>query len=183
MAGRYKGKTIAAQVAIRSDRRKDAEVLTRIANGSEIEVGITPTSADGTKWRQVAYAYKKHGYIMDTYITVTDKTAKYYMYDTLSSFGDQIYVRGNSDKSSSSGDIHNIQTALNKLADKVKKNSTGTLPTIVVDGIFGPNTETAVKKAQSYMGCTADGKVGPHTKARLYYCAYDQGGWPLAENA
>lgn len=34
---------------------------------------------------------------------------------------------------------------------------------IKADGIFGPNTEAAVKKYQSEHGCTPDGIVGPHT--------------------
>jgi len=74
-----------------------------------------------------------------------------------------------------------LQLSLNRLADNAKEDGTGNLPKIDADGIFGSKTEAAVKKAQSYMGCTPDGKVGPHTKARLYYCAYKRGGWPLAE--
>lgn len=34
---------------------------------------------------------------------------------------------------------------------------------IRADGIFGPQTEAAVKKYQSEHGCTPDGIVGPHT--------------------
>lgn len=34
---------------------------------------------------------------------------------------------------------------------------------IKADGIFGPQTEAAVKKYQSEHGCTPDGIVGPHT--------------------
>lgn len=118
--------------------------------------------------------------MMSDFISISDRTSnKYYMIQTLKEFGNDLYVRGNSDLSADYGPIHNIQLALNVLYRLHFPN----LNEIVSDGIFGPNTETAVKNAQAFMGCTADGKVGPHTKARLYYCAYKKGGWPLAEVA
>jgi peptidoglycan hydrolase-like protein with peptidoglycan-binding domain len=36
-----------------------------------------------------------------------------------------------------------------------------------VDGIFGENTEQAVRNFQKAFGLTADGEVGPHTHAKL----------------
>ena len=184
MAGRYKGRTTANQVAIREDKRDDAAVLIRVPNGSDIEVSTTTSTGDGYTWREVAYAYKKHGYMMNSYISVTDATAKYYMYDTLEAFGDRTLMKGHSDELASSGPIHNVQRALNKLATMyVNSNPARPLQTIAVDGDFGSATKTAVENAQDFMGCSIDGKVGPHTKARLYRCAYGHGGWPLAENA
>ncbi len=185
MSANYKGRTNDTQVAIRESDSADAKVLMRLANGSEIEVSKTVVSySDGVAWRQVAYGYQKLGYMMDQFITITDKTAKYYMIETLENFGNQTYVRGDSDLRADSGDIHNIQTSLNRLASNFFSDIPGRpLMTVDVDGIFGSATETAVKNAQAFMGCDIDGKVGPHTKARLYYCAYGCGGWPLAENA
>src|SRR6476620_6258488 len=37
----------------------------------------------------------------------------------------------------------------------------------VIDGIFGGNTEAAVKQFQASNGLVVDGKVGPNTKAAL----------------
>lgn len=40
-------------------------------------------------------------------------------------------------------------------------------PSVVVDGVFGPQTEAKVKDFQSGSGLTADGVVGPQTWAAL----------------
>ena len=81
----------------------------------------------------------------------------------------------------SGGPIYNIQVALNKLASKYYSDDPDyPLMTVTKDGIFGSNTQKAVKSAQHFMGCTVDGIVGPKTKARLYYCAYNKGGWDLS---
>ena len=186
MAAGYKAKTTAAQVAIRDVASTNGTVLMRVTNGSEIEVGTSTVSdSSGNTWRRTAYGYQKVGYMMNNYISVTDRTSnKYYMIQTLEAFGNDLYVRGNSDLRADSGEIHNIQTALNTLYSKYfSTDSTRPLMKVDVDGIFGSNTETAVKNAQAFMGCDVDGKVGPQTKARLYYCAYGKGGWPLAEVA
>lgn len=184
MSGRYKGKTTASQVAIREDKRDEAAVLARLSSNTVIEVGTTTESGDGYLWRKVAYAYKKHGYMMNNYISVTDNTPNYYMFDTLEAFGDRTLMKGHSDTLSNSGPIHEVQRALNKLAEiYFNSNPNRPLKTVSVDGVFGAKTKEAVQNAQDFMGCSIDGKVGPHTKARLYRCAYGHGGWPLAEDA
>ena len=38
----------------------------------------------------------------------------------------------------------------------------------VADGIFGANTESAVKKWQTSHGLSADGIVGPHTYEKMF---------------
>jgi len=38
---------------------------------------------------------------------------------------------------------------------------------LVVDGIFGPNTTTVMKKWQTDNGLVADGLIGPKTKAKM----------------
>ena len=40
----------------------------------------------------------------------------------------------------------------------------------VIDGIFGGNTEAAVKQFQASNGLVVDAKVGPNTKASLMLC-------------
>ena len=41
----------------------------------------------------------------------------------------------------------------------------------VIDGIFGGNTEAAVKQFQASNGLLVDGKVGPNTKGRIMFCS------------
>ena len=41
----------------------------------------------------------------------------------------------------------------------------------VIDGIFGGNTEAAVKQFQAGNGLLVDGKVGPNTKASIMLCS------------
>ena len=182
----YKAKTNASQVAIRDWYSTNAAVLMRVANGSTIEVGTRLYyDSDGTAWRQCAYGLQKLGYMMNEFITITDQTKnKYRMIDTMEAFGNAIYQRGHSDLHADYGDIHNIQLALNKIAREYFSTIEGRpLLTVTVDGIFGSGTEKAVANAQAWLGCDIDGKVGPHTKARLGFVAYGYGGWPLAENA
>lgn len=181
----YKAKTTAKQVAIRDGTTTSATVLMRVDSGSEIEVRDANPGNDGKLWRAVAYGYQKHGYMMNDYISLIDSTSnKYFMIQTLETFGDKLYVRGNSDLHSDYGEIHNIQVTLNALYNKYTSHDPSRpLKKVTVDGIFGSGTEEAVKNAQAFMGCGVDGKVGPQTKARLYYSAYGKGGWPLAENA
>lgn len=177
MAACMKGKTNAAQVAIRANYSSSASVLMRVSQGAAIEVGNTVyTDSEGIAWREVAYGYQKLGYMMNEFITITDRTKKYYMIETLEEFGNNTWVRGNADIVETGGPIRNVQIALNRL-----QNTYGVGYSLLdTDGIFGSATENAVEMAQEFMDCAVDGKVGPETKARLYYCAYNKGGWPLS---
>lgn len=65
-----------------------------------------------------------------------------------------VVVKGSSLRSS----VRSIQAALNK-KDKAK---------LTVDGVFGSNTETAVKEFQHKNHLTDDGKVGPATWTKLF---------------
>lgn len=182
----YKAKTNAAQVAIRDWYTTGADVLMRVSNGSDIEVGRDiEYDSDGTAWRQCAYGFQKVGYMMNEFITITDSTAnKYHMIDTMTEFGNTIFERGHSDQMANSGPIHNIQRALNLIAEDYYSDIPNRpLLTVDVDGIFGSETEQAVENAQAWLRCDIDGKVGPHTKARLGFVAHGYGGWPLAEYA
>jgi peptidoglycan hydrolase-like protein with peptidoglycan-binding domain len=53
--------------------------------------------------------------------------------------------------------VKRVQRALRRTPD----------PSVVVDGVFGPQTEAKVKDFQSGSGLTADGIVGPQTWAAL----------------
>lgn len=181
LPGNRKGKTNNTQVAIRDHySTTSGNVLIRLNSGSEIEVGSTYYYGnDGNEWHEVGYAYKKHGYMMTDFITITDNDLKYYMIETLKDLGDANLSYGSRDPYTD-GPVRNLQRALNVMDDKYFYPG---VKTVEVDGAFGDETESAVKAAQTFMNCTSDGIVGPHTKARLYECAWDMGGWPLAENA
>jgi peptidoglycan hydrolase-like protein with peptidoglycan-binding domain len=53
-----------------------------------------------------------------------------------------------------------------------------TWPLLKVDGLFGSQTEKAVKAFQADAGITADGKVGPQTWFVIYYKCSNV--WPKA---
>ena len=64
----YKAKTTAAQVAIRDWYTTGGDVLMRVSNGSDIEVGRDiKYDSDGTAWRQCAYGFQKVGYMMNEF--------------------------------------------------------------------------------------------------------------------
>ena len=59
-------------------------------------------------------------------------------------------------------EVRLIQTYLNAIRRNVPS-----IPQLAVDGIFGPNTENAVRAFQRHFGLSADGIVGPITWAEL----------------
>ena len=64
-----------------------------------------------------------------------------------------------------------IQKLLNRIAESVTS-----IPSVNEDGIFGEETEKAVKAFQSYYGLDADGIVGPETWNRLVSVGYEANG-------
>lgn len=58
-------------------------------------------------------------------------------------------------------EVRNWQATLNRLADAGMPSQ----PKIAVDGLFGPRTKTATHIFQRWVHITADGIVGPKTRA------------------
>ena len=63
---------------------------------------------------------------------------------------------------SSGSDVMKIQEQLNRISDNYPL-----IPKLVPDGIFGPQTQEAVKVFQSVFGLTQDGVVGSRTWYRI----------------
>lgn len=70
----------------------------------------------------------------------------------INNFGSRILKSG-----SSGDDVKVLQSLLNYLPASI------TGPDLVVDGDFGPKTQAAVKKLQTYFGLSSDGVVGKNT--------------------
>ena len=59
----------------------------------------------------------------------------------------------------------------------------GSVYPLSVDGIFGPNTETALRRVQSHIGVASDGEYGPITRTHMSWengntgtpCIFDGG--------
>ncbi|KAB8335591.1 peptidoglycan-binding protein [Scytonema tolypothrichoides VB-61278] len=67
-------------------------------------------------------------------------------------------------KGSQGPEVRYLQDLLNQAE---RKKNFGSPPPVRVDGVFGANTETAVKNFQKYYGLTIDGVVGSKTWAKL----------------
>lgn len=92
----YKAKTNDVRVAIRDAASTSGTVVTRISNGSDIEVG-TSIIKDSTAntWRKVAYGYKNIGYMMTNFISIKSRTSnKYYMIEALEAWHQVVCPRG-----------------------------------------------------------------------------------------
>lgn len=61
-------------------------------------------------------------------------------------------------RGSRGNDVSSLQTMLNRVA-----TVNVSMPLLAVDGIFGPQTEQAVRMFQEYYGLTVDGIAGPQT--------------------
>ncbi len=67
--------------------------------------------------------------------------------------------------------VHSIQEMLNTLGFRVKKHGkrdgSTSFRTLIVDGVYGPDTESAVIDFQRSQGVLADGVIGPTTMGEL----------------
>lgn len=114
--------------------------------------GIQSDYAPGdTQWRGVTMSNGVQGYVMTDFIVNTKPMLVGDMFGTTTL------------KAKSTGTyVRNLQRCLIYLG-----YLGGT-----IDGIFGTNTENAVKKYQKAKGLTQDGKVGSNTKNALYNQCY-----------
>lgn len=76
-----------------------------------------------------------------------------------------------------SGDMHKpavkvLQTAMNLCFGK---SVLGSVYPLDADGIFGPNTLTALQRVQSHIGVAADGEYGPVTRSHFRWQNADTG--------
>lgn len=83
------------------------------------------------------------------------------------------YIRAGSSKTN----IKKVQTALNKLGYKGSNKKS-----LSVDGIWGVNTNYAVRAFQKKMGVAADGIIGPKTKAKFKAKGYAFGTLGVSED-
>lgn len=132
-------------VNLRKSATTSASIVVRIPNGTAVQAKYYNSS-----WYQVKYG-SYSGYMMATYLTTTDPNADVTGYEK--------YLSKDLLKLTSKGQaVTNLQLMLN-----AKGYSCGT-----ADGIFGTNTETAVKNFQRAKGLSVDGIVGNDTKAALW---------------
>jgi hypothetical protein len=45
----------------------------------------------------------------------------------------------------------------------------------VIDGIFGPQTQSALRSAQNRLNITVDGIYGPQTRSHMFWPAFNSG--------
>ncbi|MFF7072026.1 peptidoglycan-binding protein [Streptomyces pseudovenezuelae] len=122
-----------------------------------------PVDVDGDFGAGTASAVRSfqsaHGLTADGQVGTNTKRA---LYDTDESPATGLDLRSascpdNIVEGQSGGCVTTLQSLLN-----------GKGQSLAVDGSFGPQTLTAVKAFQSASGLSADGQVGPNTKAALY---------------
>ena len=125
-------------------------VIVRIPKGARVDVDSTFSYGGGT-WSYVKFG-SLVGYVDDQYlstsggVTYPGDVVQAFSNTTLQMSSKKLYM------------IKNIQLALN-----YGGYSAGT-----ADGVFGGNTETAVKSFQAAKGLTVDGIVGSATKSALW---------------
>ena len=102
------------------------------------DYGLVPTGViDEATWNKIVNAYY--------YVLANAEVSEPYPGEPLS-------------RGSQGASVLFIQTALNAVSQHVPE-----IPSVADDGIFGPETERAVRAFQSYYGLTVDGIVGPET--------------------
>jgi hypothetical protein len=135
-------------VNVRTGPSTSENVKFKMYRGDE----IANTWAPGTPfWYGINLPNGKDGYMADQYVVNTRPKLM------LDLFGSSTLVGG-----STGTYVRNLQTCLISLGHLGG----------YVDGVFGTNTENAVKKYQKSQGLTQDGKVGAGTKTALYNQCY-----------
>lgn len=139
-----KGNVRYGSLSLRAEPSTSSPRVATIPDGTALVVNNNPSG----DWCYTYYGMKE-GYV-DGYYVARTGAAEFWEY----MLGLRNLYRG----CSNSLFVKHLQIELNSYG-----HSCG-----IPDGIFGPNTETALKAFQRAMGVTADGIAGPQTKALFY---------------
>ena len=171
--GNCKAKTTDSAVNIRSGPGTSYASVTRVARGEYIEVDNSHEY--NSNWNKVAYKNKYLGYMHKDYFEIDNENDdNYYMINMLQRYGTTTWERGHEDETECY--IANIQADLIDWGEHHRNEVTVCNG---ADGIFGGNTEQAVRDFQRYYDLGVDGKVGPTTKAWLYQQVVRPLGWAI----
>lgn len=127
----------------------NGDLIDRIPYGASV-VQHSVSTVSGTKWSYITYN-SVNGYVMTKYLTDTAVTT--HPQNSTQAFGSYTLQQGQT-----SYYVKNLQLALKH----------GGYMTGSADGIFGSQTYNAVIAFQTAKGLTADGLVGPATRAKLW---------------
>lgn len=156
LAESYTGTINEDGVFLRTYASTDAPYRTKLDKGEKVTVKDTKGDFYAVTWG------KSNGYVMKKFVTLSSADAKklsgygkYTSAKTIEQLGDMPAASAKGDN----GDkVAKLQQAL-----KIKKFYTGK-----VDGIYGENTEKAVKAFQKSMGLTQTGKADKTTLKKLW---------------
>lgn len=131
---------------------------------SEADPNIPATMIDGVfdvDTRDAVYAFQRDYGLVPTGVideATWNKIVNAYYYVLANAEVSEPYPGEPLSRGSQGASVLFIQTALNAVSQHVPE-----IPSVADDGIFGPETERAVRAFQSYYGLTVDGIVGPET--------------------
>ena len=131
---------------------------------SEADPNIPSTMIDGVydvDTRDAVYAFQRDYGVVPTGVideTTWNKIVNAYYYVLANAEVSEPYPGEPIARGSQGASVLFIQTALNAVNQHVPE-----IPSVADDGIFGEETERAVRAFQSYYGLTVDGIVGPET--------------------
>ena len=138
---------INGSLALRADTSTDSTILCRIPDGTTIPVATI--AGDGT-WIRATYN-NKLGYCMTQYLRLNESDTHYGV-AACDRYGAALLRNG-----SSGSRVSLMQRDLRAIGY-----------TLSIDGVFGDETEAAVKQFQRDVFLTDDGIVGLDTKTYLY---------------